>query len=340
MPVPTLLPFALAILAIQGTDGVAFRQPQLARDGARVYLTMGAGNGVYFAGSNDGGATFAKPVRVAEAGKLMLGRHRGPRIAASNGAIVVSANVDGDLLSWRSTDQGATWSQAVRVNSVPQSAREGLHAMAAGAGMVAAVWLDMRKEGMRLYGAVSKDGGASWSENRLVYESPDGHICECCHPSVKIGAKGEIVAMWRNWLSGNRDMYLARSTDGGKSFAQVAKAGSGSWPLNACPMDGGDVALTASGDSWTAFRRDTSIVLAGPDGKEKVLGSGKDPAMALGGKGAAVAWTERGIRLMQPPYAEPVLLDPAGSFAHMIGGPDIVVAWETASGIKVTRIAE
>jgi hypothetical protein len=301
---------------------------------------MGSGNAVYFAGSNDGGTTFAKPVRIAEAGKLMLGRHRGPRIAATDGAIVVSANVDGDLLAWRSTDQGATWSQAVRVNSVPKSAREGLHAMAAGAGMVAAVWLDLRQEGMRLYGAVSKDGGASWSENRLVYESPDGHICECCHPSVKIGAKGEIVAMWRNWLGGNRDMYLARSTDGGKSFAKAVKAGSGSWPLNACPMDGGDVALTADGSSWTAFRRDTSIVLAAPDGKEKLLGNGKDPAMALGRKGAVVAWTEKGVRMMQPPYTEPVLLDPAGSFAHMIGGPDVIVAWETASGIKVTRIAE
>lgn len=175
--------------------------------------------------------------------------------------------------------------------------------MAAGAGMLAAVWLDVRKEGMRLYGTVSKDGGASWSENRLVYESPDGHI-------------------------------------GGKSFAQAVKAGSGSWPLNACPMDGGDVALTAGGDSWTAFRRDTSIVLAAPDGKEKLLGSGKDPAMALGRKGAAVAWSEKGIRLMQPPYAKPVLLDPAGAFAHMIGGTEIVVAWETASGIRVTRIAE
>lgn len=206
--------------------------------------------------------------------------------------------------------------------------------------MVAAVWLDMRQEGMRLYGAVSKDGGATWSENRLVYESPDGHICECCHPSVKIGAKGEIVAMWRNWLSGNRDMYVARSTDGGKTFAQVKKAGSGSWPLNACPMDGGDVALSANGDTWTAFRRDTSIVLAAPGGTEKLLGNGKDPAMALGRKGAAVAWTEKGIRIAQAPYHEATLLDPAGSFAHMIGGPDLVVAWETASGIKVTRLAE
>lgn len=340
MPVPTLLHLGLSVAMIQGPEGVVFRQPQLARDGKRVLLTMGAGNGVYFAASKDGGASFSAPVRISESGKLMLGRHRGPRIAATNGSIVVSANVDGDLLSWRSADGGATWSQAIRINDVPKAAREGLHAMAAGAGLVAAVWLDMRQQGMRLYGAVSQDGGATWSENRMVYESPDGHICECCHPSVKVGSKGDIVAMWRNWLGGNRDMYLARSTDGGKTFAKAMKAGSGSWPLNACPMDGGDVALGADGKSWTAFRRDTSIILATPNGAETVLGKGKDPAMALGRKGAVAAWTDKGIRLIQPPYKDAVLLDPEGSFAHMIGGGNIVLAWETASGIKLTRIEE
>ncbi|MBL8222791.1 MAG: exo-alpha-sialidase, partial [Bryobacterales bacterium] len=193
MPISNLLHIALSIAAIQGPDGVVFRQPQLARAGDRVLMTMGAGNAVYFASSRDHGATFSKPERVAESGKLMLGRHRGPRIAAANGSIVVSANVDGDLLSWRSGDGGATWSQAVRINSVPKAAREGLHAMASGAGMIAAVWLDLREQGMRLYGAVSKDGGSTWSENRMVYESPDGNVCECCHPSVKIGPRGEIV---------------------------------------------------------------------------------------------------------------------------------------------------
>ncbi len=340
MPVPNLLHIALSIAAIQGPDGIAFRQPQLARDGQQVFLTMGAGNAVYFARSPNGGGTFHKPVRIADGGKLMLGRHRGPRIAAENGRIVVSAIVNGDLLSWRSPDQGATWSQPVRVNSVPQAAREGLHAMAAGAGLVAAVWLDLRQQGMRLYSAVSRDGGASWLENKLVYESPDGHICECCHPSVKVGPNGEIVAMWRNWLNGNRDMYLARSTDGGRTFAKAVKAGTGSWQLNACPMDGGDVALTGSGGSWTAFRRDTSIILAAPDGAETQLGTGKDPAMALGAKGAVIAWTNAGIRIAHAPYREPVLLDPAGSYPHVVGGPDVVVAWESASGIKVARIAE
>ena len=46
----------------------------------------------------------------------------------------------------------------------------------------------------------SKDGGQTWSPNFSVYESPDGHICECCHPSAVIAADGAIHVMFRNWL--------------------------------------------------------------------------------------------------------------------------------------------
>ena len=47
--------------------------------------------------------------------------------------------------------------------------------------------------------------------NQKIYESPDGHICECCHPTAYIGPQGELYAMWRNWVSGSRDMYYAVS---------------------------------------------------------------------------------------------------------------------------------
>lgn len=340
MPVTTFLSLALAVFTIEGPDGIVFRQPQLARDGGKVVMTMGAGDAVFFAASRDGGRTFGKPLQVAREGKLALGRHRGPRIAVTGNGIVISAIVDGNLLSWHSTDGGASWSKAVRINDVANSAREGLHAMASAAGITYSVWLDLRQQGTKLYGAVSKDGGATWQENRLVYESPSGHICECCHPSVKVGEKGEILVMWRNWLDGNRDMYMARSLDGGRTFAAAAKAGSGSWPLNACPMDGGDIAIARDGSAWSAFRRENSIILAAPGGSEQTLAKGKDPAMALIPKGAIVAWTEGGIRVARPPYKESVSLDPSGSYAHMIGGKEAVVAWESPAGIKVAQIAE
>jgi len=339
-----LFTVALAV-SILSEGPAAYRQPQLAVDGQLVAVVFGAGNAVHFAASKDAGATFAAPVKVAEEGRLSLGRHRGPRIAISGRNIVISAIVgekgggaDGDVRAWRSVDGGKTWSTGVRVNDVAGAAREGLHAMSAGGGVIYAVWLDLRAKGTRLYGSISKDGGGTWSKNTLVYESPDGHICECCHPSVKVNAKGEIAVMWRNWLGGSRDMYVAWSKDGGTTFAQAQKQGSGTWPLNACPMDGGDVAMGPGGKIWSAWRRDGSVFVAAPNGTEKLIAKGKDPAFALGKRGPVVAWTDGGVRVFTAGASEPELLDAAGAFVHLAGDSEVFAAWESGAGIKVSRI--
>ena len=217
-----MLFFAL-LLAMRLTPeapNVPLKQPQIAVSGKTVALAYGAGNVVYFARSEDGGKTFSKPIKVGEESRLALGRHRGPRIVFAGTSLVITAETHeaagkgGDLLAWSSADGGKHWTSPVRVNDVPTSAREGLHGTAAAVdGTVWVVWLDLRQKGMRLYGSLSKDAGKTWSANQLVYSSQDGHICECCHPTAFIGPRGELYAMWRNWLSGSRDMYYAVSTD-------------------------------------------------------------------------------------------------------------------------------
>src|ERR1039458_7335964 len=197
-----MLVFALMLaaqIAPQSAD-LPNRQPQLAYDGTRLGLAYGAGNSVFFAASTDSGKTWTKPVLVSTPGKLSLGMRRGPRIAMSPEAIVISAvagpsggGADGDLLAWRSVDGGKSWSAGKVINDVASAAREGLHAMVAGGnGVVFAVWLDLRQKGTRLYGSTSHDGGATWSPSVLVYESPSGTVCQCCHPSAAIDAQGRI----------------------------------------------------------------------------------------------------------------------------------------------------
>src|SRR4051794_34261115 len=174
-----MLPILTLLLAVHiAPDGpqLEYRQPQLAASADMVAATFGAGTGIYFSASRDGGATFSKPVKVAESPKLSLGRHRGPRVAITPSAIVISAVVgpEGDLMAWRSMDKGRTWSAGAAINDKPTSAREGLHAMVSGGGLVFATWLDDRSEGKRLYGSTSKDNGATWSKNVEVYRSPSG----------------------------------------------------------------------------------------------------------------------------------------------------------------------
>ena len=147
------------------------------------------------------------------------------------------------------------------INDAPGAPTEGLHSLAADAkGDLFAAWLDKRGgHGTKLYGARSTDGGVTWSKNVMIYDSPEGTICECCHPSVAIDAAGQILVMWRNWLGGSRDMYLTRSRDG-VAFSKPEKLGTGTWPLNACPMDGGGIGNFAEprGNGMEAGSRDFS----------------------------------------------------------------------------------
>lgn len=343
------VPLALAIVSIVPPQGEpAFRQPQIGVHGDRVGVTFGSKESIYFAASSDAGRTFSRPVKVASPKNFALGRHRGPRIAISNDAIVVSAvagelggGKDGDVIAWRSTDGGRTWSDGVRVNDVAASAREGLHAMAAGkGGQVFAAWLDLRAKGTRIYGSRSTDGGATWSKNVLVYESPSGTVCQCCHPSVAIDSAGNVAVMFRNALAGNRDMYVAKSSDGGKEFGAARKLGEGTWPLEACPMDGGSIAIDAHGGVLSAWRRDAEVFFA-PMGKpETKLGPGKDPAVAVSHNEAYVVWSEGGsLKAGKPGGSEPMTLSESGSYVSLAGGSTVVAAWEEGDrGIAVRRI--
>lgn len=343
------LGMALAVGIIPEAADVAYRQPRVAVDASRVAVVFGTGDTVRVAVSNDRGKTFSQPVQVfpaaGESGKLALGRHRGPRIAMSGNTLVISAIVgaqgggrDGDVVAWRSTDGGKTWSRGVRVNDVEGAAREGLHAMGGEGNLLLNVWLDLRQKGTRLYGSVSKDGGANWAANKLIYESPDQHICECCHPTVQ-ASSGALHVMWRNWLGGSRDMYTATSTDGGLTFGKVSKLGTGTWPLNACPMDGGGLAADTNGKLWSAWRRENNVILAGPDGNERDLGKGKDPAIARLRDGVVVAWTLDGIRIVRREGSPAEVLDAAGAYVDLAAGSNYVIAaWESGKTIQIARV--
>ena len=345
MLLPLLL---LAAEWTQPTGGPPNRQPQLAVQGAEVAMAYGAGDSIFFTGSKDSGKTWSKPMLVSSEGKLSLGMRRGPRIAISKGAIVISAvsgekgrGADGDVLAWRSTDKGSTWSAPKRVNDVAASAREGLHSMASGGkDTLFATWLDLREKGTKLYGSVSVDGGLNWSPNRLVYEPPSGSVCECCHPTAIVDEQGGIGVMFRNALDGNRDMYLVRSGDGGKTFGRAEKLGSGSWKLNACPMDGGAFVLNSKTTSLSVWRREGNLYFSKGPGEE-LVGPGKQPVIVETAKGALIAWTEgRTIRWKYAKEPAANTLSEEGTFVSLAALADggVLLAAERDGVIFVRRL--
>ena len=341
-------PAAEPVLVVPEKTIPTTRQPQVAVDpGGRVFIVFGAGNAIYCSASVDGGKSYRPPVKVGEEGVLALGMRRGPRVAATAKAVVVTAicgprghGRDGDVLAWRSADAGATWHGPVRINSVPGSAREGLHAMAAAPdGTVCCVWLDLRSKTTQVWGAVSTDGGATWRDEKLIYASPDGSVCECCQPAVAFDPKGGLHVMWRNNLAGARDMYLARSTDGGRTFSAAGKLGEGTWPLRQCPMDGGGLAGAADGRALTIWRRNTDIFRCVPGEREELLGRGEQGWAAAGPDGFYLVWiTARpgAILALTPGADKPVKLadnagDPVVAGTSDGRGP-VVAAWEEGRG--------
>ncbi|HEY0867222.1 MAG TPA: sialidase family protein [Fimbriimonas sp.] len=287
-------------VAVTG-PGILAKGPQAAARERSLFVAYGSGDDLYVSQAGDDLA-FRPPVRIGNAGKLSIGMRRGPRIVASGSRLVVSAiygerggGRDGDLLSWRSEDAGKTWSGPTKVSDEPGAAREGLHAMAAGRdGTIACVWLDLRNKGTEIWVATSRDGGASWSKNARVYRSPEGTVCECCHPSAAFGPDNRLYVMFRNSLGGARDMYLASSRDGGRSFSPALKLGTGSWRLNACPMDGGSLAVDSKGRVVTVWRREDRLFTCRPGSPETEMRPGMQAWVAPAGPSTAFVFQRAG----------------------------------------------
>ncbi|MBZ5584032.1 MAG: glycoside hydrolase [Acidobacteriia bacterium] len=318
------------------------RQPQLAAGKAITALVFGSGESIWFSRSSDQGATWSPPSKIADLPKLLLGRHRGPRVVVSGETLLVSAApAGGDLLCWRSTDAGRTWSKPAAINDQPTSAREGLQAMAADAqGRVAAAWLDDRAPGgKRLYGAFSSDAGATWSKNTLLYESPSGSICQCCHPSLVALGRGEFAVMWRNVIEGSRDLYTLRIRDR-KPVSAAMKLGTGTWKLDACPMDGGGLALDR-GRIVSAWRREHDIYLSAAGKPEIHIGEGQDVALAAGAGGPYAIWrSAQGIVARLPGSAAVTTLSRTGASPAVAAWPDgaVLAAWEENGSIAIRRL--
>lgn len=337
---------AVGLAAAEGPDRGA-RQPQVAvAASGRIYVAFGRDNEVRCAASADGGRTFATTT-VGSPGTLALGMRRGPRVAVAGDAVIVTAiggaqgkGKDGDVMAWTSRDGGATWSGPARINAVPGSAREGLHGLAADpSGRAFCTWLDLRSGAMEVWGARSSDG-ATWEPDARVYRAPDGPICPCCHPSAAFGPDGTLAVMWRNSLAGNRDLHVARSADGGRTFGPASKLGRRSWKLDACPMDGGALALGPGGKLASAWMRaGSAFATDGPEGDERPLGPGVQPWVALGPDGPVPVWLDRRpgrLLALRPGRSEPEVLaesanDPAVAAAPGGRGP-VVAAWESPSG--------
>lgn len=278
------------------------QMPNIVKDNAdNLHLVYGTGDSIMYSYSSDRGATFSAPSLISVLPKLAASHTRGPQIAVtSNGLVLTACNNSGDIFSYVK-DASGKWQQTVRVNDMDTVAKENLMALSADGQNAFAVWLDLRDKHNKIFGAKSTDGGKTWSKNIMIYTSPDTTVCECCKPSVVMKGN-DVYVMFRNWLDGNRDLYLIQSSDGGTNFGQAQKLGNGSWSLNGCPMDGGSLAVNMNGEIQTVWRRKGKIYSASPGSPEKEIGEGRGCILETVDGKNIYAWTENGELIVTNPH--------------------------------------
>ncbi len=213
------------------------------------------GKDVRYSRSGDGGATWSPSVRVNDAqGQLMAGSQNGPQIRSigPDSLIVVWSDTrdgyfDTNVVASSSVDGGATWSPAVRVDDDVETAFNFLPSLdVTGGGRVVAAWLDERGEQPGIYFAGSDDLGATWSPNVMAVVEPEGEPCDCCLPHLVAGPGGSLLLAFRNNIDDVRDVYLARSSDGGATWLEPVRVADGGWVIHGCPTSGPALGVSGS----------------------------------------------------------------------------------------------
>jgi hypothetical protein len=122
---------------------------------------------------------------------------------------------EGRIFLATSNDGGDTFA-SVRVDDALGAFRTNPDLVVGGDGSLHVVWRDERNGDSDVYHSMSVNGGQTFSPNMRVND--DVGAADQDHPSVAVGAGGNVYAVWRDWRRGNSDIFFSKSTDGGSTF--------------------------------------------------------------------------------------------------------------------------
>jgi hypothetical protein len=165
-------------------------------------------------------------------------------------------------------DGGRTFGPAKTLHDSSLTGARGWQSIATGRdGGVHAVWLDgrdadpsavHRRHGGAPHAKHPSPASTPGDPRQDVYMAvvrPDGtvaeshiarDVCYCCKTAVGIGPSGRINIAWRHIFPGSiRDIAMATSADGGRTFESPARISNDNWQLSGCPDDGPAMAVDA-----------------------------------------------------------------------------------------------
>ena len=305
----------------------------LTSDGARIAAAWAAsganGTDIYAAVSSDGARTFGSPVRVNEIdGDASVNGEQPPRVVLSGTALDVLwvSKRDGvaGIRAAASSDGGRTFAPTRTITPAGLTGARGWESAALGAdGAVHAVWLDGRHAATMDHSKPAPDGRRHGDMRQDIYhamwkgaDAPvetlvASNVCFCCKTAVATRGNDVYIA-WRHLYSGGvRDIALARSTDGGRTFLDPVRVSEDNWKIDACPDDGPAVAIDAQGAlrvAWPSLvtaaagprmaifestSRDGGVTFSPRVRVDAAAGGPAHPRIATGSGGqAAIVWDE------------------------------------------------
>ncbi|MFI5159916.1 MAG: hypothetical protein ACHQHN_01500 [Sphingobacteriales bacterium] len=326
------------------TDGEIAKgsQPQVAADNKGVIrVVFGREDNIYCVKSTDEGVSFSTPVLVAHIPAMHLGMSRGPQLASSsNYSIITAMDKSGDIHWFKLNNSANQWKNMGTINDLKGSAPEGLmHIAADKKDNFYAVWLDIRTgKRNQIYFSSLMHNAPHWSKNILAYQSPDGHVCECCQPHISVNGP-EVAIMFRNWLNGSRDLYVVRSLNSGASFAAPQKLGLDTWKLNGCPMDGGGINIDNKNTILTTWQRKGMVYFCEPGQPEVYIAKGRNCSIS-GGDNPVVAFHNNDtVKLMEIKTKKEITVG-NGDFLKsvLLPGNTILCVWEQDNTVRFKKV--
>jgi hypothetical protein len=111
-------------------------------------------------------------------------------------------------------------------------------------GDVHVFWIDTRlmdesDTAGALFAAVSRDGGETFAQDRLVFEDS---VCPCCQLAADEADDAIFLTSRQTFSGGFRDAAIATSMDQGRSYSARVPVGEGRWEIEGCPLKRIDVA--------------------------------------------------------------------------------------------------
>lgn len=201
-----------------------------------------------FARSTDGGHTFEPTIFVNDDAGGAPASHTFHNLAVAEDGTVYVSWIDGRANAESSEGGHASHGMAA-VTARPDVSTAGDAAARPGVAEAAGGATAPAPAGPQIRVARSTDGGRTFEPSVVVAEG----ACPCCRTALAV-AGGNVFVAWRDVAEGSiRDVVVARSRDGGRSWSAPTAVHADGWRIDGCPHAGPALATTTDGRVHVAW---------------------------------------------------------------------------------------